>query len=195
MPRLPARVLCTLSAAWIACATAVAAGAPRRPAIVSVAESPVTLVEDIESFTLDSGKLRARIEKSTGNFTLRYRGNSVVSRGYWSQVGRTPSGEIARFGSDHRGSVRIDPGKNGGERVEVSCRFGYVERGGGLPCDVELRYSLAKGDSALAATAIWDHKPGFPSFSVICATAYDIVERSVNCTPVTTSAAAPTAVK
>ena len=90
----------------------------------------------------------------------------MIDRGYWSQVGRSGAGDIARFGSQRSSAVRTDPKTNGGERAEVSCRFGYDGKSPGLPCDVDLRFALARGDRALYTYGVWEHKPGSPAFSV-----------------------------
>src|SRR5439155_9109967 len=59
-----------------------------------------------------------------------------------------------------------DPKKNGGERAEVACRFVHDGKSPGLTADVEVRYTLGRGDSGLYAWAVWEHRPGTPGFSV-----------------------------
>ncbi|MHB8524164.1 MAG: polysaccharide lyase family protein [Limisphaerales bacterium] len=127
---------------------------------------PVTVVEDAGGFTLANGSVTAHIEKRSGTFSLKYKGVDLIDRGYWSQVGRSSVGSIARFGSERSSALRIDPARNGGERAEVSCRFGYDGKSDGLPCDVDLRFALARGDHGLYTYAVWEHKPGYPGFSV-----------------------------
>jgi rhamnogalacturonan endolyase len=128
----------------------------------------VTLTEDADRFTLDNGLILARIDKRSGTYIVEYKKLTVIERGYWSQVGRSSAGDIARFGSIHSSSIPIDPTKNKGERAEVACAFAYdaANKPAGLPCDVEMRYALARNDTALYAAATWTHKPGYPSFSV-----------------------------
>jgi rhamnogalacturonan endolyase len=130
------------------------------------AEPLVTLTETDTSFTLANGQVSARIDKRSGTFTLKHKGLEVVGRGYWSQVGRSAVGSIANFGTKRSTLIRADPATNGGARAEVSCKFGYDGKSAGLPCDVDLRYALGRGDSGLYACAVWEHKPGYPSFSV-----------------------------
>jgi rhamnogalacturonan endolyase len=126
----------------------------------------VTLAEDATAFTLDNGILTVNIDKRTGTFSAKRGDLSLIERGYWSQVGRSSAGDIARFGSKRSSLVRTDLAKNAGERAEVACQFGYDGTSAGLPCDVEMRYALARGDAALYACAIWHHRSGYPSFSV-----------------------------
>ena len=136
-------------------------------AATASARAPVVrLLEDGSSFILENEIVSARIEKQSGMFSLKYGHLQVVNRGYWSQVGRSSVGAIGRFGTKHSVAVRVDPATNGGERAEVSCRFAYDGKSAGLPCDVDMRYSLGRGDSGLHVYAIWQHKPGDPGFSV-----------------------------
>ncbi len=130
------------------------------------AEPLVTLAETDTGFTLANGHVTARIDKRAGTFALTYDGLEVVNRGYWSQVGRSSAGDVGRYGTKRSAAVRINPQANGGERAEVACRFGYDGKSAGLPCDVELRYALGRGDSGLYACAVWEHRPGYPRFSV-----------------------------
>jgi rhamnogalacturonan endolyase len=136
------------------------------PAAVWGADPPATLAEDESSFTLANGHVTAQVSKRAGTFTLKYKDLEVIGRGYWSQVGRSSAGDIASFGSKRSSSVRIDPAKNDGARVEVSCKFGYDGKSPGLPVDVDMRYALGRGDHALYVYAVWEHKPDYPSFSV-----------------------------
>jgi rhamnogalacturonan endolyase len=156
---------------WLAClAAALAVGAPAAGARTeggTRADPPVTLEEDDATFTLSNGRVTARIDKRAGAITaLKYQGLNLMSRGYWSQVGRSGTGSIDQFGSKRTSSVRIDPKKTGGERAEVSCRFVHDGKSPGLPADVELRYTLGRGDSGPYAWAVWEHRPGTPGFSV-----------------------------
>jgi rhamnogalacturonan endolyase len=129
-------------------------------------DPPVSLVEDEASFTLANGIVVARVDKASGTFSLKYRNLDVIKRGYWSQVGRSSVGSIGPFGSQRSTVIRSDPAKNGGERAEVSCRFGYDGHSPGLPCDVDMRFALGRGDHALYTYAVWEHRPGYPGFSV-----------------------------
>ena len=128
-------------------------------ALSGAADAPVTLVENGTSFTLANGVITTRIDKQSGMFSLKFQNAEVINRGYWSQVGRSAAGDIGRFGSKRSTAVRIDPAKNDGARAEVSVRFGYDGKSAGLPCDVDLRFALGRGDQALYTSGIWEHKP------------------------------------
>jgi rhamnogalacturonan endolyase len=131
------------------------------------ADPPVTLVETESSFTLANGHVTARVDKRSGTLALKYHGLDVIGRGYWSQVGRSArGGGIGRFGSKRVAAIRLDPAKNGGARAEVSCKFLYDNKSGVLPADVDLRYALGRGERGLYACAVWEHRPGYPGFSV-----------------------------
>jgi rhamnogalacturonan endolyase len=130
------------------------------------AEPPVKLAEDRAGFTLSNGYVTARIDKRSGTFSLKYGDLDVIGRGYWSQVGRSAAGPIARFGSKRSSSIRTNPARNGGRRVEVSCKFVHDGKSAGLPAAVDMRYALGRGDHGLYAYAVWEHRPGSPGFSV-----------------------------
>lgn len=131
--------------------------------------APVTLRESDRTFFLDNGLLNVRIEKETGEiFSIKYRGQELLAQtsnggalgGYWSSVGR------ARGGSQLSAVVRIHPQDNNGERVEVSCNFHNAPGTTNSPLDVDVRYSLGRGESWIYTYLVWSHKPGYPAFGV-----------------------------
>ncbi|MGC3959502.1 MAG: polysaccharide lyase family protein [Verrucomicrobiota bacterium] len=131
--------------------------------------APVTLRETDRTFFLDNGILNVRIEKDTGEiFSIKYQGQELLAQdssggalgGYWSSVGR------ARGGSQQTAVVRIDPKDNNGERVEVSCNFHNAPGTTNSPLDVDVRYSLGRGESWVYTYLIWSHKPDYPAFGV-----------------------------
>ncbi|HUR47411.1 MAG TPA: hypothetical protein VMZ27_16125, partial [Candidatus Saccharimonadales bacterium] len=126
----------------------------------------VQLTETPTTFLLSNSVIVARVTKASGEFSLRFQGQEVIARGYWSQVGRSSEGDIARFGSKRSSSITIDPKANEGARGEVACVFKQDEGANGLPCDVEMRYALGREDHGLYVYAIWKHRPGLASFSV-----------------------------
>jgi len=71
-------------------------------------------------------------------------------------------------------TITIDPAKNGGARAEVSVKgvsggqvmLGQGAAGGGTLCDIEIRYSLGRGDSGFYTYAIYSHPASYPSTSV-----------------------------
>lgn len=130
---------------------------------------PVTLRDEDHAFVLDNGLLSVRIEQFTGAISsLKYHdqellapaGSSGASGGYWSSIGR------ARGGNQQSAVVRIDPKTNGGERVEISCNFHNAPGTTNAPLDVDIRYSLGRGETWLYTYLVWAHKPGYPGFSV-----------------------------
>lgn len=126
----------------------------------------VKLLDSGGAYVLDNGILEVRVEKRGGTYSVRYKGQEVVVRGYWSQVGRGSNGSIGRYGSKVSASVKIDPKSNGKERAEVAVRFEPAGNEPCLPCDVEMCYGIGKDDSAIYSYAVWEHKPGQASFSV-----------------------------
>jgi rhamnogalacturonan endolyase len=131
--------------------------------------APVTLRESDRTFFLDNGILSVRIEKDTGEiFSIQYQGQEMLAQdssggalgGYWSSVGR------ARGGSQQSAVVRIHPKDNKGERVEVSCNFHNAPGTTNSPLDVDVRYSLGRGESWIYTYLVWSHKPGYPAFGV-----------------------------
>lgn len=124
----------------------------------------VRLAENDTSFTLTNGILSARIEKKSGTLVaLKYRELDLLrgGRGYWSYVGSS-----TRLGPLSGTEVRADPAENGNERAEVACKFSYDQTAATLPCDVELRYALGRGEQGLHAYAVWTHRAGDPRFSL-----------------------------
>ena len=140
--------------------------------LLVAADSPapaVTLRETDRTFFLDNGLLNVRIEKDTGEiFSIQYQGQELLAQGsaggalggYWSSVGR------ARGGNQQSAVVRINPKDNNGERVEVSCNFHNAPGSTNSPLDVDVRYSLGRGESWIYTYLIWSHKPGYPGFGV-----------------------------
>ena len=106
---------------FLALAVLLSSGAMAQPAahvLPKVAKvtvnSPVTLTDNGDSWTLDNGIVKATILKRDGNLTsLVYHGVDILTHGkYWEQ---TPAGTITA-------RVTIDPATNGGERAEVSVK-------------------------------------------------------------------------
>lgn len=121
---------------------------------------PVKCVESAAAFTVDNGILCAVIEKRNGSLvSLRFRGRELLSHngGYWSAVGS---------GSGHgTPGQAADLRLNSPDRVEVSCRFGNVGGVTNSPLEMDYRYSLSRGDTALYVAAVLHHAPGRPAYS------------------------------
>jgi len=126
----------------------------------------VTLYEDKTSFTLSNGIVTARILKSSGDIrSLLYKGTELLTDksghpgGYWSHD--TTGGSSLVTG------VTIDPAGNEGERAEVFIRgiSGGIKMGhgpgaasdGDFPADIEIRYTLGRGDPGIYTYAIFQH--------------------------------------
>ena len=129
----------------------------------AAAESPVTAVREAHGFTLSNGQIQTRVSDTGDVLSLRYRNLELLgesptrSNGYWSLPGTR-----LNFGGKFETSLTDDPARNGGERATVSCRFTYDGGPRTVPADVEVVYSLARGDTALYLEARWVHRAGYP---------------------------------
>jgi rhamnogalacturonan endolyase len=138
--------------------------------------SPVTITQDKQDFILDNGIVRARVRRANGDLvSLRYQGEELLyvpgldgqrggghPWGYWEQTPDRDSCNIPL--------ITIDPSENGGQRGEVSIKgyydgydLGTSAPGGGATCDIEIRYTLAQGESGVYTTAIYTHTADHPS--------------------------------
>jgi rhamnogalacturonan endolyase len=130
----------------------------------------VVVWENNSSFTLDNGVVAAAVSKRSGDLlSLRYRGMEMLDNvsqrqaGYWSH--NTERGQpTAR--------MTIDPTSNGGERGEISIK-GIANGkpmgsgpGGSVIADVEIRYTLARGDSGVYTYSILSHPTNYPGTSL-----------------------------
>ncbi len=142
------------------------------PLAASAAGNSVTISGDDAAFTLSNSQLTATISKKTGDLTsLKFRGLEMMGHGsghpagYWEQNTGNASQILP--------SVTIDPAANGGERGEVSIKgisggkpLGGGGPGGGMLCDLELRYALGRDDSGVYAYAIFSHPAAYPRTQV-----------------------------
>ncbi len=126
---------------------------------------PVTVTDNGNSFTLENGIVKATIRNGSGSLqSLLYHGTEMMggSGGYWEQ---TPQDAPTLTNT-----VDIDPATNGGERAEISIKgvtggttmLTKGAPGGGTFCDMEIRYSLGRGDSGIYVYAIYTHPPNYP---------------------------------
>ena len=118
--------------------------------------TPVTLTDNGESWTIDNGIVKATVTKRDGNISaLVYHGVNILTRGReWEQV---PSGTITS-------RITIDPATNGGERAEVAVKGinpgGAGGRGGGM--DIETRITMERGTSGFYTYDEYTHKASYP---------------------------------
>lgn len=133
-----------------------------------VVANPVALQETPESFVLSNGLVSIEVSKQSGDLTsLTYKefetltdtsGHPFV---YWSHD--------VRGGERVETSTTIDPAANDGARAEVSVKgvsggrlMGHgpgAPPEGDLPVDIEIRYALAAGDTAVYTYTIFEHLP------------------------------------
>ena len=135
----------------------------------------IEVKETDRAFVISNGILSAQILKRSGDLrSLKYKDVQVLTDrsghagGYWSHdtVG----------GKEVQTRVTIDPASNGGERVEVAVKgisggalMGHgpgAAAEGDFPADIEIRYSLRRGDSAIYTYCIFDHLPEYDAASL-----------------------------
>ncbi|MDR1012212.1 MAG: hypothetical protein LBM04_14000 [Opitutaceae bacterium] len=168
--------------------------------LLFAAPPPVTLAEDVETYTLDNGVVAARVSKVTGDLvSLRYnnlellatsltpdtkpaaQGDSPANNPNWRAptIGGHQHGYWSHDTMGVRGSapaipsVTIDPRANGGERAEVSIKAiaangrklgtgpGTNPAEGNFAADIEIRYTLGRGDPGVYTYSVFEHKPEY----------------------------------
>ncbi len=137
--------------------------------------TPVTLMQDNGHWTLDNGIVKVAVNKRSGEMeSLIYKGLDMMGHdqgaaGTWEH---DPSAASDIHGLTD--SITIDSTKNGGERAEVSVKgvtggkiqLSPTAPGGGTYCDIELRYSLGRGDSGVYVYAIYSHPSSYRACGV-----------------------------
>lgn len=124
--------------------------------------SPVTLADDGKYFTLANGIVTVKIEKdSAAMASYKFKDRELLGGmgrdGYWT----LPATGLD-FGRKRTQTVILDPALNKGERVIVSCRFEFDGDPKTVPSDVEMRYSLGRGEPGVYLQEIWHHKAEHP---------------------------------
>ena len=141
------------------------------PALLLAAPQPsVSVSENENSFTLDNGIVTARVAKRSGDLTsLQYKNLELLDAqsgrqsAYWSH-------NAAR--GQQKTRIIIDPKTNGGDRGEVSIKgiSGGNQLGSGpggsVIADVEIRYTLGRGDSGVYTYSVFTHPINFPATSI-----------------------------
>ena len=142
---------------------------PQRASSPGTPSAPVTITDNGSSWTLDNGIVKATITKNSGSMpSLIYKGVQVLaaSGGTWEH---NPAGAPVLVNS-----VSIDPATNGGARAEISIKgksngtFTMTRSapGGGTMVDIEIRYSLGRGDSGIYVYSILSHPASYPAMGV-----------------------------
>ncbi|MBN2181097.1 MAG: hypothetical protein JW715_04225 [Sedimentisphaerales bacterium] len=135
----------------------------------------VKIEEDSSSFTISNGIVTARISKRNGDMTsLIYKATETLTDksghagAYWSHD--------TTGGIDTVTKITIDPKNNGGRRGEVSVKgisggrkMGHgpgAARDGDFPADIEIRYSIGRGESGIYSYCTFEHLPEYPAASM-----------------------------
>jgi rhamnogalacturonan endolyase len=133
-------------------------------------KAPVTLREDADTATLANGLVSATIKKANGNLiSLRYGGLEMMSRGggYWNIYGSS-AGQKSTDQKPTPSVFRIsrNPANNGGVLGEIALQFPYRGQPKAVPLDIEIRYTLHRGDSGIYGWTIADHEPKYPPLDI-----------------------------
>src|SRR2546423_1043623 len=134
------------------------------------ADPPVTITEDAANFMLANSIVTARVSKRSGDLvSLRYKDLELLGAGsghpdgYWSHAASGPNVVTA---------ITINPSANAGQRGEVSIKaFSQGNPlgngpGGSAIADIEIRYTLGRGEPGLYTYSIFEHKPEYPATSI-----------------------------
>ncbi|WP_263377418.1 polysaccharide lyase family protein [Granulicella paludicola] len=132
----------------------------------SAVNAPVTLIDNGGSWTMDNGIVKATITKNNAfmpSFVFHGMEMLAASGGTWEH---TPLGA-----PQVSNTVTIDPATHNGDRAEVSVKgitngtymLTRNAPGGGTLCNMEIRYSLGRGDSGIYVYAIFNHPTSYPA--------------------------------
>jgi rhamnogalacturonan endolyase len=137
-------------------------------------DAPVIVTDSPNEYVLTNGVMTARVLKRSGDLaSLKFKGVEMLNDksghpgAYWSHDTTGGTELISR--------VTVDPSANGGARGEVSVKgvsggkkMGHgpgVPQGaeGDLPVDIEIRYTLGRGDSGIYTYCTFTHRPEYPA--------------------------------
>jgi rhamnogalacturonan endolyase len=158
-----------LTRCWCVVACALIALSVSPTLLRAQAGATVTVTDNGKSWTLDNGIVKATITKDSGSMpSLMYKGAEILkaSGGTWEH---NPQGAPVLVNS-----LSIDPATNGGARAEVSIKgksngmfmMTRSAPGGGTMCDIEIRYSLGRGESGTYVYSILSHPAAYPAMGV-----------------------------
>ncbi len=130
-------------------------------ALSSAADLPVSVTEEPGTFTLTNGYLTAKVDRVSGDLTsLQVKGLELMGygsghhAGYWEQS----TARAARLES----KITIDPKSNGGDRAEVSIKgWSDGKPVSGMLCDLEVRYTIGRGEKGVYTYAIFTHQKSY----------------------------------
>lgn len=138
---------------------------------LQAAEMPsVTVTMDGDTAILANGLVTATVKKADGKLlSFRYGNTEMMSRGggYWNIYGcipGQPNTEVKSTPSECR--ISQDPASNNGTLGEITIRFPYRGQSNAVPLDIEIRYTLHRGDPGLYGWTIADHDPKYPPFNI-----------------------------
>jgi rhamnogalacturonan endolyase len=136
----------------------------------SSGDGTVAISSDADTATIANGILSATIDKATGNLrSLQFHGVDVLAHGeeYMNVYGETP-GETKTQEKPGPSELVItqNPQANGGSIGEIAIRFPYHGQPNAVPMDLEIRFTLHRGDSGLYAWEIITHDPKSPPFNI-----------------------------
>ncbi len=136
----------------------------------AVTDAPVTIVDEGETVTMANGVVAIKAKKADGNIiSIQYKGLDMLSKGggYFNIYGGTPGEKYQQNkGTPSVFSVTQDPAKNGGEMGEINFHFPYLKQPNVVPLDIDIRFTLHRGDSAVYAWTIADHAASYPAFDI-----------------------------
>jgi len=132
--------------------------------------APVVLSQDADTATLANGIVSATIKKANGNLvSLQFRGQELLSHGggYWNIFGGI-HGQAYTDQKAMPGTCRIsqDPAKNGGAMGELTLLFAYKGQPKTVPLDIEIRYTLRRGDAGVYGWTSAEHAAEYPPLDI-----------------------------
>jgi rhamnogalacturonan endolyase len=131
---------------------------------------PVAIADDGKTATISNGILQATVDKASGNLiSMRYRGIDVLEHGqeYMNVYGEVPGNEKTQAKPGPvQYSVTQDPGKNDGAIGEISLLYPYHDQPGAVPFNLDIRFTLRRGESGLYAWEIMTHDATSPGFNI-----------------------------
>ena len=166
---IPRRLVLLVLALFLIDRPTKALAAADAPASPPAAGAAVTVADDPDTVTLDNGILTVKVRKQNGDLiSMRYRGLDMLSRGgaYWNVYGSKP-GEKPTQNKGHPATYTVtkDPAKNGGSVGEIVLGFPFKGEADVEPLDLEIRYTLNRGDSGIYGSETLVHKAGYPAFN------------------------------